>query len=61
MEANQKRITVALPDESYEALRRFAFDNKISLSAALKVLCETGLENRKYGKLKNDSFKRSVK
>lgn len=48
MEERNKRITVSLTGEMYEALRKFAFDGNVSLSAALSELCGEGLERKSY-------------
>ena len=48
MEERNKRITVSLTEEMYEALRKFAFDKKTSLSTALGELCREGLEKKSY-------------
>lgn len=61
MEDKQKRITVSLSEECYEALRKFAFDANASLSSAAKTLCEEGLELRDYGIIRGDNFVRTVK
>ena len=54
MEERTKRITVSLTEETYETLRRFAFDKNCSLSTALMILCEESLEEFGYGAKKED-------
>ena len=61
MEDRTKRITVSLTEETYEALRLFAFDSRSSLSTAVMVLCEDGLVEREYGKKQSDGFEGKVK
>lgn len=59
MEDKQKRITVSLTEECYEALRKYAFDANQSLSSAAKHLCEEGLQLHEYGVLEGNTFVRT--
>ena len=61
MEDKQKRISVSLSKECYEALRKFAFDTNASLSTAAKVLCEEGLKRHNYENTEVDHSNRTVK
>lgn len=56
MSDTQKRITVALSEDCYEALRKYAYDTNKSLSGATKQLCEEGLACHLYGSIKNNMF-----
>ncbi len=61
MQEQQKRITVSLSEECYEALRKYAYDANLSLSAAAKQLCQESLERHKYGTIESEYFVRTVK
>lgn len=58
MNERNKRITVSLSEECYEALRKYAFDVNTSLSMAMNRLCEERLETLRYGAREDDGFKR---
>lgn len=61
MEDKQKRISVSLSEECYEALRRYAYDTNASLSTAAKRLCEESLKALSYGEIREGHFLRTVK
>ena len=61
MKDRTKRITVSLTEETYEELRRFAFESRSSLSKALMILCEEGLAVRRQVANEENASERNVK